>query len=52
MSLLAAIATVVALDVALIGFVAWMMSHPRHLSPHAPVRDTTTSEQTEAQLVS
>ena len=34
MSLPAAIATIVALDVLLIGFLAWMMSHPRHLAPH------------------
>jgi hypothetical protein len=35
MSLSAAIAVIVMLDVALLGFVAWMMCHPRHLAPHA-----------------
>jgi hypothetical protein len=34
MSLSAAIAVIVILDVALLGFLAWMMSHPRHLTPH------------------
>ena len=43
MSLSAAIATSVALDVTLIGFLAWMMSHPRHLSPHVPARDAMAS---------
>jgi hypothetical protein len=36
MSLSAAIAAIVILDVALIAFLAWMMSHARHLTPHAP----------------
>jgi hypothetical protein len=39
MSLTAAIAAIVALDVALLGFLAWMMSHPRHLMPHVSARD-------------
>ena len=36
MSLSAAIATIVILDVALIAFLAWTMSHARHLTPHVP----------------
>ena len=39
MSVSAAITTIVILDVALIAFVAWMMSHPRHLTPHVSQRD-------------
>jgi hypothetical protein len=34
MSLSAAIAVIVVMDVAVLGFLAWMMSHPRHLIPH------------------
>jgi hypothetical protein len=37
-----AIAAIVILDVALIGFLAWMMSHPRHLRPHVPANDPAT----------
>jgi hypothetical protein len=55
MSLPAAITVVVVLDIALIGFLAWMMSHPRHLSPHASTRHAQSShqpvEQHEIQLV-
>lgn len=42
MSLPAAIATNVVLDVALLGFLAWMMSHPRHLTPHVSANDLAT----------
>jgi hypothetical protein len=41
-SLPAAIAIIVVLDVALIGFLAWMMSHPRHLTPHVSANDVAT----------
>jgi hypothetical protein len=34
MSLSAAIAVIVVIDVAVLSFVAWMMSHSRHLVPH------------------
>ncbi len=34
MSESAAIALIVVLDVATLGFLAWMMSHARHLRPH------------------
>jgi hypothetical protein len=34
MSLPLAIAIIVILDVLLLAFLAWMMSHPRHLTPH------------------
>lgn len=34
MSLSLAIAVNVTADVAVLGFLAWMMSHPRHLAPH------------------
>jgi len=34
MSLSAAITVIVVMDVALLGFLAWMMSHPRHLIAH------------------
>lgn len=36
MSMAAVIAIIVILDVALLAFVGWMMSHPRHLRPHVP----------------
>ena len=45
MSLPAAITVIVVLDIALIGFLAWMMSHPRHLAPHASTRRTESSRQ-------
>lgn len=45
MSLPAALTVIVALDIALIGFLAWMMSHPRHLTPHASTRHTESSRQ-------
>jgi hypothetical protein len=55
MALSATIAVIVVLDVALIGFLAWMMSHPRHLRPHVSTRETGPSrqsvEQHEIQLV-
>jgi len=38
MSLSAAITTIVVLDVALIAFLAWTMSHARHLTPHVSRR--------------
>ena len=38
MSLSAAIAIIVVLDLALLGFLAWMMAHPRHLTPHVSRR--------------
>jgi hypothetical protein len=38
MSLSLAIAVLVTLDVALLAFLAWMMSHPRHLTPHVSTR--------------
>lgn len=44
MSLSAAIAVIVTLDVALLGFLAWMMSHPRHLSPHVSRHERATAE--------
>ncbi|MGO9487745.1 MAG: hypothetical protein ACLQBB_01810 [Solirubrobacteraceae bacterium] len=44
MSLSAAIAVIVALDVMLIGFLAWMMSHPRHLTPHVSRREQTLDD--------
>jgi hypothetical protein len=34
MSLSLAIAVNVTADVVVLGFLAWMMSHPRHLAPH------------------
>lgn len=40
MSLSEAIALIVVLDVALLGFVAWMMSHPRRLTPHVSQRES------------
>ncbi len=42
MSLSAAIATIVLLDVALLGFLAWMMSHARHLTPHVSAHEVAT----------
>jgi len=39
MSLPVAIAVIVVLDVALLGFLAWMMSHPRHLTRHVSAND-------------
>jgi len=39
MSLSAAIATIIVLDVALLALLAWMVSHPRHLRPHVSARD-------------
>lgn len=51
MSLSAAIAVIVVLDVALIGFLAWMMSHPRHLTPHVSANDLATSEPSVEQRV-
>jgi len=39
MSESAAIAFIVVLDIAFIGFLAWMMSHPRHLTPHVSSRE-------------
>ncbi len=39
MSLSAAIAIIVVLDMALLGFIAWMMSHPRRLTPHVSMHD-------------
>ncbi len=41
MSLATAIAVIVILDIALLGFLTWMMSHPRHLTPHvSSIRET------------
>jgi len=55
MSVLAAITVIVVLDVALLGFLAWVMSHPRHLRPHVPARHMQSArqpvEQRESQLV-
>ncbi len=45
MSLPAAIATIVALDVALIGFLAWMMAHPRHLTARVSQHELALVEQ-------
>jgi hypothetical protein len=42
LSLPAAIVIIVVLDVALIGFLAWIMSHPRHLTPHVSANDVAT----------
>jgi hypothetical protein len=44
MSLSAAIAAIVILDVALLGFLAWMMSHSRHLTPHVSRHERATAE--------
>jgi len=44
MSLSAAIAAIVILDVALLGFLAWMMSHSRHLTPHISRRERAPAE--------
>lgn len=51
MSLPAAITVIVALDLALVGFLAWMMSHPRHLSPHRSTRYKSSVEPDVMQLV-
>ena len=45
MSLFAAIAVIVILDVALLCFLAWMMSHPRHLTPHVSRHERVAAEQ-------
>jgi hypothetical protein len=50
-SLPAAIAIIVVLDVALIGFLAWMMSHPRHLTPHVSANDVATPKPSTEQRV-
>jgi hypothetical protein len=39
MSLQLAIVIIVVLDVALLAFLAWMMCHPRHLTPHVSAND-------------
>lgn len=44
MSLSAAIAINVTLDLALIGFLAWMMAHPRHLPSHVSARDKAAAD--------
>jgi hypothetical protein len=44
MSLSAAIAAIVILDVTLLGLLAWMMSHPRHLTPHVSRQEHGTAE--------
>jgi hypothetical protein len=44
MSLPAAIAAIVILDVALLGFLAWMMFHPGHLTPHVSRHERATAE--------
>ena len=49
MSLSVAIAVIVTLDVALIAFLAWMMSHPRHLTPHVSQRERVAAEETDRQ---
>ncbi len=55
MSLPVAMTVIVILDVALLGFLAWTMSHPRHLTPHVSARHADLSheplEQVELQLV-
>jgi len=45
MSLSLVIAINVVLDVALLGFLTWMMSHPRHLTPHASAGESVPSAQ-------
>jgi hypothetical protein len=45
MSLPAAITIIVMLDIALIGFLSWIMSQPRHLTPHSSTRHTESSRQ-------
>ena len=47
MSLSAAIAAIVILDVALLGFLAWMMSHPRHLTPHVSRHERAMAEESD-----
>ncbi len=37
-----AIALIVIFDVALLGFLAWMMAHPRHLRPHVSATDAAS----------
>ena len=49
MSLPATITVIAILDIALIGFLAWMMSHPRHLTPHVSTRHTESSRQPDEQ---
>jgi hypothetical protein len=44
MSLSAAIAINVILDLGLIGFLAWMMAHPRHLPSHVSARDKAAAD--------
>lgn len=39
MSLTLAVALNVILDLGLLGGLAWMMSHPRKLTPHVPAAD-------------
>jgi hypothetical protein len=45
MSLSAAIAVVVILDLTLLGFLAWMMSHARRLAPHVLPHERAAAEQ-------
>lgn len=45
MSLSLLITINVVLDVALLGFLAWMMSHPRHLTPHVSLNDSHPSRE-------
>ncbi len=47
MSLSLAVAVIVILDVALIAFLAWMMSHPRHLRPHVSSSEAASRRPTE-----
>jgi len=49
MSLSVAIAVIVVLDVALLCFLAWMMSHPRHLTPHVSQHERATAEEADRQ---
>jgi hypothetical protein len=51
MSLSTGIAIIVILDVALLGFLAWMMSHPRNLTPHVSAGDGATTSAPEQQVV-
>jgi hypothetical protein len=44
MSLPATIAVIAILDVALLGFLAWMMSHPRHLTPHVSQHERAVAD--------
>jgi hypothetical protein len=43
MSESAAIAMIVILDVALLGFLAWIMSHPRRLARHVSAGDAAAA---------